>query len=211
MKKENTKIPASLEILLLLVFAILLVVIPSFSQETHTVKRVIDGDTIVLENGEHIRLIGVDAPELHHPRKPVQYFAKEAMEFTTRRSLGRKISLEYDWQRKDKYGRTLAYIYLPDGTCLNEELIKQGYGHAYTRFPFKYLDSYREAEKAARENSKGLWQSGKDTALVKADSDLKPQKTKAEDNPASSRQYVKGYYRKDGTYVRGFYRNRRKS
>ena len=210
MKKENTMIPASLKILLLSALAILLAVIPSFSQETHYVKKVIDGDTIVLENEEHIRLIGVDTPELHHPRKPVQYFAKEAKEFTLRESLGKKVRLEYDWQRKDKYGRTLAYVYLPEGTCLNEEIIKQGYGHAYTRFPFKYLDSYRETEKQARENRKGLWQSGEDTALVKSGSDLKPQRTKSEYNPGS-KEYVKGYYRKNGTYVRGYYRNRKRS
>ena len=74
----------------------------------------------------------------------------------------------------------------------------------------KYLDSYRESEKAARENRKGLWQSGEDTALVKSGSDLKPQRTKSEYNPGS-KEYVKGYYRKNGTYVRGYYRNRKRS
>ena len=70
---------------------------------------------------------------------------------------GKKVRLEYDWQRKDKYNRTLAYIYLEDGTFLNAELIKQGYGHAYTRYPFKYLEQFRKYEKEARGNKKGLW------------------------------------------------------
>jgi len=119
--------------------------------------RVVDGDTIVLDGNEKIRLIGVDTPETKDPRKPVQYFGKEASEFTKRMVEGKRVRLEYDWQRKDKYGRTLAYIYLEDGTFLNAEIIKQGYGHAYTVFPFKYLEEFRQYEKEARENQRGLW------------------------------------------------------
>jgi micrococcal nuclease len=68
------------------------------------------------------------------------------------------VRLEYDWQRQDKYGRTLAYVYLEDRTFLNAEIIKQGYGHAYTRFPFKYLEEFRGYEKDARESGRGLWE-----------------------------------------------------
>ena len=57
----------------------------------------------------------------------------------------------------DKYGRLLAYVYLTDGTFINAEIIKQGYGHAYIRFPFKYLDQFRQNEKEAREVKRGLW------------------------------------------------------
>ena len=119
--------------------------------------RVIDGDTIVLEGNQKIRLVGVDTPELHHPKKPVQYFAKEAKEFTKKMVEGKQIRLEYDWQKKDKYDRTLAYVYLMDGTFLNLEIIKQGYGFAYTKYSFKYLEQFREAEREARENKRGLW------------------------------------------------------
>jgi len=119
--------------------------------------RVVDGDTIILDGQERVRLIGVDTPETKDPRKPVQYFGKEASEFTKRMVEGKKVRLEYDWQRKDKYGRTLAYVYLEDGTFLNAEIIKQGYGHAYTAFPFKYLEEFRQYEREARENQRGLW------------------------------------------------------
>ena len=119
--------------------------------------RVIDGDTIVIEGGEKIRLIGVDTPELHHPKKPVQYYAKEAKKFTKSLVEEKDVQLEYDRQRKDKYGRTLAYVYLKDRTFLNIEIIKQGYGFAYTKFPFKYLIKFKEYEKEAREQKKGLW------------------------------------------------------
>ncbi|MFZ3072633.1 MAG: thermonuclease family protein [Thermodesulfobacteriota bacterium] len=119
--------------------------------------RVIDGDTIVIEDNRKIRLIGVDTPETVHPNKPVEYFGKEASLFTKRMAEGKKVKIEYDWQKKDKYGRTLAYLYLEDGTFLNLEIIRQGYGFAYTKFPFKHLEIFRQAEKEARENRRGLW------------------------------------------------------
>ncbi len=119
--------------------------------------RVIDGDTIVLEENEKVRLIGVDTPETVHPQKPAEYYGKEASEFTRQMVEGKQVRLEYDWQKKDKYGRTLAYVYLEDGTFLNLEIIKQGYGFAYTKYPFKFLEEFRQTEKEARENKKGLW------------------------------------------------------
>lgn len=130
------------------------------AQDFHLCTRVIDGDTIVVEidnKQEKVRLIGVDTPETVHPEKPVQYFGKEASLFTKNMVEGKKVRLEYDWQRRDKYGRLLAYVYLEDGTFLNAEIIKQGYGFAYTRFPFKYLEEFRKYEREAREKNRGLW------------------------------------------------------
>lgn len=147
------------KILLLASLTIFLSISCSNSQ-TLKCTRVIDGDTIVLNNGEKVRLIGVDTPESVHPLKPVEYFSKEASEFTKRLVEGKEIKLGYDWQKRDKYDRLLAYVYLNDGTFLNAEIIKQGYGFAYTRFPFKYLDQFRQYEKEARENKKGLWRDG---------------------------------------------------
>lgn len=130
------------------------------AQDFFVCTRVIDGDTIVVEidsKQEKVRLIGVDTPETVHPNKPVEYFGKEASKFTKSMVEGKKVRLEYDWQRRDKYGRLLAYVYLEDGTFLNAEIIKQGYGFAYTRFPFKYLEDFRQYEREARENNRGLW------------------------------------------------------
>ena len=125
------------------------------------VKKVIDGDTFLLENGEKVRLIGVDTPELHHPTKPVQYFAEEARNFTGKLVEGKKVRLEFDWQERDKYGRLLAYVYLLEGNLfLNAEIIKQGYGFAYTKYPFKYLEEFKEYEREARSKAVGLWKGG---------------------------------------------------
>ena len=143
-------------ILFLTLFLLLLSAACSHAQSL-TCTRVVDGDTIVLSNGEKVRLIGVDTPETKHPRKPVEYYGKEASAFTKKMVEGKPVRLEYDWQERDKYGRLLAYVYLMDGTFLNAEIIKQGFGHAYTRFPFKYLDQFRQYEKEAREGKRGLW------------------------------------------------------
>jgi len=125
--------------------------------ETYQVKRVIDGDTLLLTTGGRVRLIGVDTPETKHPQKPVQYFGKEAYLFTKSMVEGKEVTLEFEWQKRDKYGRLLAYVCLIDGTFLNAEIIKQGYGFAYTRFPFKYLEEFRRYEREAKENGRGLW------------------------------------------------------
>lgn len=78
------------------------------------VERVVDGDTIELDGGETVRLIGVDTPETVHPRKPVERFGKQATAFTTRLAEGKRVRLERDRETagRDRYGRTLAYVWL---------------------------------------------------------------------------------------------------
>jgi len=146
--------------LIALIWIPLAIALASFSNRDNYCTRVVDGDTIVVEIGgqaEKVRLIGVDTPETVHPRKPVEYFGKEASAFTRKMVEGKRVRLEYDWQQRDKYRRLLAYVYLDDGTFLNAEIIKQGYGFAYTRYPFRYLDDFRQYEREARENNRGLW------------------------------------------------------
>ena len=125
------------------------------------VVRVIDGDTVIIDlDGKEtrVRLIGVDTPETVHPRKPVEFYGKEASRFTTNLLKGESVYVEYDQQKQDKYGRTLAYLYrVPDGLFVNLEIVRQGYGHAYTQYPFKYLELFRRHERAAREAGRGLW------------------------------------------------------
>jgi micrococcal nuclease len=134
----------------------LLLALPSIAS-AQLVTNVVDGDTIVVSGVGTVRLIGVDTPETVDPRTPVQVFGKEASEFTRRLALGKVVRLEFDTDRTDKYQRTLAYVYLPDGTFLNAEIVKQGYGHAYVKYPFKYLDQFRDYEREAREAQRGLW------------------------------------------------------
>jgi micrococcal nuclease len=130
------------------------------------VERVIDGDTLLMENGERVRFIGVDTPETKHPNKPVEHFGKEAAAFTRRMAEGKHVRLEFDpanaaRAHKDstQQRRTLAYVFLEDGTLLNAKIIKQGYGFAYTRFPFARMEEFRRLEREAREQGRGLWAS----------------------------------------------------
>jgi micrococcal nuclease len=125
--------------------------------DTYLCTRAVDGDTIKLANRETVRLIGVDTPESVHPSKPVEYFAKEASAFTASLVVGRYVRLEYDQTLRDRYGRLLAYVYLDDGTFVNAEIIKQGYGFAYIKYPFKYMDEFVQYEREAREAKRGLW------------------------------------------------------
>jgi len=142
------------------VVGIVCLLIFSFAQSQQiwrTCIIVIDGDTILLDGNEIVRLIGIDTPETKDPRKPVQYYGREAYEFTKRLVEGKKVRLVYDLNKKDKYGRRLAYVYLEDGTFLNAEVIKQGYGFVYRYFLFKYFDEFKQYEKEARKNEIGLW------------------------------------------------------
>ena len=134
--------------------ALLLAAPPADAQ---LVERVIDGDTIVVRGVGRVRLIGVDTPETVDPRRAVEFFGREASAFTKRLLEGQQVRLEYDRERTDRYGRTLGYVYMRDGTFANAEIVRRGYGHAYTRFPFRHLDRFRRLEREAREAGRGLW------------------------------------------------------
>jgi len=133
-----------------------------FASDTATVLRVIDGDTLVVKvdgREEKVRLIGVDTPETVHPNKPVEYFGKEASAFTKRMAEGKEVRLEADPENddRDRYGRLLRYVWLPDGRLLNLLIVQEGYGHAYTKYPFSRMEEFRKAEREARELGRGLW------------------------------------------------------
>jgi micrococcal nuclease len=147
--------------------------VPAEQGEWRTVERVVDGDTFVLNGGERLRLIGVDTPEVHESEKlrrdaersghdvgTIIALGKQASAFT--KSLappGTQVRLEFDQQPRDRYGRLLAFVWLPDGRMLNETIVCEGYGNAYTRYPFKqeYMDRFRACEHSAREQGRGLW------------------------------------------------------
>jgi len=130
-------------------------------QNAYQVVRVIDGDTIVIlvDNKEvKVRLIGVDTPETVHPQKQVEFYGKEASGFLTNLLKGEEVYIESPKDSRDKYGRLLAYLYrAPDGLFVNLEIVRQGYGHAYTKYPFKYMDLFRAYGQRATESEKGLW------------------------------------------------------
>lgn len=122
------------------------------------VERVVDGDTVVLSTKERVRYIGVDTPELHHPRKPVESYAREAKAFNQNLVGGKRVRLEFDVERYDKYSRLLAYVYLEEGTFVNAEMLRQGYARLMTIPPnVRYVDRFIQLQKEAREANRGLW------------------------------------------------------
>lgn len=121
------------------------------------VTRVIDGDTIEIENGERVRYLGIDTPETVAPRKPVQCFGIESSKKNKELVEGKTVRLEKDITDKDKYGRLLRYVYI-DNLFVNLELVKQGFAHSYTYPPdVKHQGEILEAERQAREANRGLW------------------------------------------------------
>lgn len=130
------------------------------------VTRVIDGDTVELENKQIVRYIGIDAPELHHPKKSVQCFGKEAYVKNKELVEGKLVKLEKDISEKDKFGRLLRYVFLydppstPEALFINKYLVSEGYAHA-TTFPpdVKYADVFTEEQRTAALNKEGLWTS----------------------------------------------------
>ena len=128
----------------------------------YKVASFVDGDTLVVDmNGaqETIRFIGVDTPETHKPNTPVQCYGSEAADYTKQLIGKNPVRLQADPldTNRDRYGRLLRYIYLPDGRLIEEELIKNGYGFAYTSFPFEKKMRFSELERVAKEDKVGLW------------------------------------------------------
>jgi micrococcal nuclease len=124
------------------------------------VVRVVDGDTVVVRyegREERIRLIGVDTPETVHPNKPVEAYGEEAKEYTKKKLEEKNIQIEFDVQERDRYGRLLGYIWV-DGLLFNDELLRMGYARVATFPPnVKYVETFKETEKNAREKQVGIW------------------------------------------------------
>jgi len=142
---------------------VLLFLVPQVLSER--VERVIDGDTLLLDNGEKVRLIGIDTPEYYKITDTKKFGLDEdylyewgvkAKLYMEDRVLHKDVSLEYDWERRDCYGRLLAYIYL-DHEMINRTMIEEGYARATPEFDFKYKEEFIELEEKAKKEGKGMW------------------------------------------------------
>jgi micrococcal nuclease len=124
------------------------------------VERVVDGDTFVTAEGEKVRLIGVDTPESVAPGEDRNVpFGKVASEYTEKLIEGKNVRLEYDAEQTDRYGRMLAYIYLEDGTFVNDKLVREGYARCMTVPPnIKYESRFLESQQQAKEEGLGVWE-----------------------------------------------------
>lgn len=134
---------------------------PRDTTEAYTVKRVVDGDTfIVLDDGNEVRvrMIGIDTPESVSSNKEKNCeYGKVASDFTKTQLEGKTVELEYDTDKTDTYGRTLAYVYVDD-ELFNSILIEKGYAVAREYPPnVKYSEVFTSAQVEAQKNKVGMW------------------------------------------------------
>jgi micrococcal nuclease len=128
----------------------------------YSINHFVDGDTIAVNmNGkvESVRFIGIDTPETHKPNTPVQCYGPAAAAFTKNTIGKNRVRLASDSLStdRDRYNRLLRYVYLPDGTLVNEKLVQGGYAFYYPYFPYTKSQQFEADQKAAMAAHKGLW------------------------------------------------------
>ncbi|MCU7819712.1 MAG: thermonuclease family protein [gamma proteobacterium symbiont of Lucinoma myriamae] len=123
------------------------------------VAKVIDGDTVHLQNGRKIRLLGIDTPELGRQGKPSQPYARQAYKvLKTLLTYNKKIGLAYDQDKKDRYKRLLAYVNLDDGQSVEQLLLAKGLAHSIVVPPNdSRINCYRSIENSAKNTKLGIW------------------------------------------------------
>jgi len=130
---------------------------PSARSGPVLVRAVFDGDTIDVASVGHVRLLGIDAPEVGHGFDTPAPFGREARERLAGLVLRRYVRLEYEGPREDVYARRLAYVILEDGTIVNEILLREGLARISARLPLARLDELRRAEAEAQAYRRGMW------------------------------------------------------
>ncbi|HKI59822.1 MAG TPA: thermonuclease family protein [Mariprofundaceae bacterium] len=137
-----------------------------------TVGKIYDGDTFKTTSGEKVRLLGINTPEVARNDKPGQPLAEQATAELKQRIQGKTVRLAFDSERKDRYARLLAHIYLRDGTWINSKMIELGLAHSYTFAPnFQQSSTLLERERIARSQKLGIWRTSRFKLLSASDVD----------------------------------------
>lgn len=138
--------------------AFLIAVSPAWAEK---VRYVIDGDTFILQNNQRVRMVGINAPEISHRRygkKKGQPYGREAKACLADLIDKKEVRLTRGGKDEfDRYGRRLAFVYLPDGTFVNREMVARGCAETYRKFSFDEKDDFLKAEDQARLARKGMW------------------------------------------------------
>jgi micrococcal nuclease len=147
-------------------FSIVLIIISLFISnivcgKEYVVNKVINGHTVQLDNGETVKYIGIETPELNVKEGGSEFFARQASKYNQKLVFMKKVRLEFDTEKKDKEGRVLAYVFVKN-VFINAELIKLGYARTNIVPPNdKYKNMFLDYEKKAQQSEKGLWQETK--------------------------------------------------
>ena len=122
------------------------------------VKYIFDGDTILLETGQHVRYIGIDAPEMGRDGRKDEFLARESMDFNRSLVRGRRVTLDFDLEKQDHYGRLLAYVFTEKGDMVNALLVRKGLARVMvTGSNHKYFTLLRDHQRLAISEKLGLW------------------------------------------------------
>jgi micrococcal nuclease len=122
------------------------------------VTFVCDGDTIILETGERVRYLGIDAPEIAHDKAKADCFGEEARKVNSDMVLHKRVSLQYDHEKTDPHGRLLAYVILPNGKCANAEMLRTGSALVYRPAQdLRRLQEFLLLQKEAIRQHQGMW------------------------------------------------------
>jgi len=129
---------------------------------TTTVHRsvifVYDGDTILLDGGDIVRYIGIDTPEIDHKKRKHEFMAQAARDFNIKMVKGARVKIEVDRERKDRYGRRLAYVFLQNGDMVNAILVRKGLAHVMLKAPnIKYKAQLLDCQREAMKERLGIW------------------------------------------------------
>ncbi len=138
---------------------VLLVALLALSAAKPYVKQVYDGDTFALSTGEHVRYVGVDAPEIDHEGGESEFLAHEARQQNAKLVQGKPVRLEFDQERNDRHGRLLAYVFLENGDMVNELLVRKGFARVLPKPPnLKYFSLLLDSQRRAMAERVGMWQ-----------------------------------------------------
>ncbi|MEJ7595748.1 MAG: thermonuclease family protein [Planctomycetaceae bacterium] len=165
-RKRRPPTPATIAVLIFVLLAVLRIAVfrPELASDGKprskaVVQHVIDGDTFVLDDGRHVRMLGIDAPEAGFGNKPREDFSAEATDWLRERIEGREVELRIDYPKTDRYGRTLAWVFEADGTLVNQRMLSAGRVKLLAAFglPVDLEPTLRQAESEARIRRIGLW------------------------------------------------------
>ncbi|MEW6187916.1 MAG: thermonuclease family protein [Thermodesulfobacteriota bacterium] len=143
---------------ILFVFIFLFLFSPLFAGEKALVTGVIDGDTIVISSGRHVRYLSIDTPEKGKDGAPDEFLAREAYEYNRRLVLKKEVRLEYGPEKEDKFERRLAYVLLENGLCVNAELLRKGLAYVLYQGPqMERFEEFLAIQREAIKEKRGIW------------------------------------------------------
>ena len=136
------------------------------AMDAHHVKRVVDGDTLLLDNNQFVRYIGINAPEVHNGNGSVEPFGIEAKNNNARLLGNREVYIAYGEEKSDRYGRGLVYVYTHERIFINKVMLEQGWAYClFTPPNHRYHDLFLKSQRLAMQGKQGVWRGWEAQAL----------------------------------------------